>query len=153
MLVAINAQDKNRLIGNGMLIPWHIKEEFQHFKNTTMGHIMIMGKTTFESIGKPLPGRTTIVIDFDKNYDAQGCEVVTDLNEIVKRYADTDEVVFVCGGASIYKQLLPYCKELIISEVRGDYEGNVYFPEYKDYFEEVKREDREKFEIIWYKKK
>lgn len=153
MLVAINAQGKNRVIGNGLYIPWHIKDEFLHFKRTTLNHTLVMGSTTFTSIGKPLPNRKTIVVCYDKDFDAQGCEVVTDLNEIIKRYKDSEEVVFVCGGASIYKQLLPYCQELIISIVKGDYEGDVFFPEYEDQFEAYKEEEHEEFTVIWYKKK
>ena len=153
MLKIIVAHDKNRLIGNGSLIPWHISEDFKHYKETTMGHKMIMGSVTFESIGKPLPGRTTIVLNYDKNYDAQGCEVVTDYMELVNRYKDSEEVVYICGGASIYKLFLPYCEELIISEIKGDYSGNVYFPEYKDIFAPYKVDERKEFTIIYYKKK
>lgn len=152
MLKIIVAHDKNRLIGNNSLIPWHISEDFKHYKETTIGHVNIMGKTTFESIGKPLPGRTTIVLDFDKNYDAQGCEVVTNYMELVNRYQFSEEIVYVCGGASIYKLFLPYCDELIVSEVKGDYIGNVYFPEYKHLFTPYKFDERKEFTIIYYKK-
>ena len=153
MLKIIVAHDKNRVIGNGIHIPWHIKEDFLHYKNTTMGHTMIMGKTTFESIGKPLPGRKTIVLDFNKNYDAQGCEVCTDYMELVKRYEHSQDVVFVCGGASIYRLFLPYCEELIVSLIKGEYVGNVFFPEYEDNFVEYKEENHEQFVVKYYKKR
>lgn len=152
MLKAIVAHDKNQLIGNGSQIPWHVSEDFKHYKQTTMGHKMIMGTVTFESIGKPLPGRTTIVLNFDKNYDAQGCEVCTDFMELVDRYQHSEEVVYVCGGASIYKLFLPYIDELIVSEIKGDYQGNVYFPDYKDQFTPYKKDEREEFTIIYYKR-
>ena len=153
MLKIIVAHDKNRLIGNGSQIPWHVKEDFEHYIETTMGHTLIMGTVTFESIGKPLPGRKTIVLNFDKDYDAQGCEVCTDYMELVNRYQNSEEVVYVCGGASIYKLFLPYCDELIISVIKGDYHGNVYFPEYEDLFEPYKEIEKEQFKIIYYHKK
>ncbi len=153
MLKIIVAHDKNRLIGNGSQIPWHVKEDFKHYKETTMGHTLIMGTTTFESIGKPLPGRRTIVLNFDKNYDAQGCEVCDNYLELVERYQNSPEVVFVCGGASIYKLFLPYSEELIISEIKGDYSGDVYFPEYQNLFIPYKKVENEKFDIVYYHKK
>ena len=152
MFKAIVAHDKNRLIGNGREIPWHVKEDFMHYKNTTTNHICIMGSTTFESIGKPLPNRTTIVLNYDKNYDAQGCEVVTNYLDLVNRYLDSEEEVYICGGASVYKLFLPYCDELIISLIKGDYQGNVYFPEYEHMFQVYKKEERDQFDIIYYKK-
>lgn len=153
MLKIIVAHDKNRLIGNGTQIPWHIKEDFLHYKNTTMGHKTIMGKTTFESIGKPLPGRTTIVLDYDANYDAQGCQVCTNYMDLVNKYQNSAEVVFVCGGASIYKLFLPYCEELIVSVIKGDYNGNVFFPKYDDQFVEYQEEKHDQFIIKYYRKK
>lgn len=153
MFKAIVAHDKNRLIGNGMQIPWKISEDFKHYKNTTMGHIMIMGTTTFLSIGRPLPGRTTIVLSYEKNFDAQGCEVCTDYTELLKRYKDCEETIYICGGASIYRLFLPYLEEIIVSEIKGDYTGDVFFPEYKHLFEEYKRDERELFTIIYYKRK
>ena len=122
MFKAIVAHDPNRVIGNGIHIPWHISEDFKHFKATTLNHIIVYGSTTFSSIGHALPNRKNIVLNFDKNYDAPGCEVVTSIEEIVERYKDSDEEVFICGGASIYRQFLPYVDELIISEVKKEYE-------------------------------
>ena len=153
MLKIIVAHDKNQLIGNGTQIPWHISEDFKHFKETTLNHKIIMGSTTFESIGKPLPNRTTLVLNFTKDYDAKGCEVFTDYMELVNKYKDSEEVVYVCGGASIYRLFLPYCDELIISEVKKEYVGNIYFPPYKDDFIPYKKDEREEFTIIYYKKK
>ena len=106
MFKIIVAHAPNRVIGNGIHIPWHIKEEFQHFKRTTLGHTIIMGSTTFLSIGKPLPNRKTIVINQDPNFDTMGQELCTDLNELINKYKDSEEVVFVCGGASVGYLLL-----------------------------------------------
>lgn len=153
MFKIIVAHDPNRVIGNGPNIPWHISEDFKHFKTTTSGHTIVYGSTTFISIGHALPNRKNIVLNFTKDFDAPGCEVVTSIDEIIKRYKDSDEVVFICGGASIYRQFLPYVSELIISEVKKEYEGNVFFPEYLDEFEVYKEDPREEFVIKYYKHK
>lgn len=153
MFKIIVAHDPNRVIGNGINIPWHIREDFLHFKRTTLNHTLIMGSTTFKSIGKPLPNRKTIVINSSKDFDAMGEEVCTNLNEVINRYKDSDEVVFVVGGASIYQQMIDYVDEMIISLVKKEYEGNVYFPEYEDKFEIYKEEEYDEFIIKYLRRK
>ena len=153
MFKIIVAHAPNRIIGNGIQIPWHIKEEFQHFKRTTLGHTIIMGSTTFMSIGKPLPNRKTIVINQDPNFDTMGQELCTDLNEVIKKYKDSEEVVFVCGGASIYRQMLPYVNEMIISVVKKEVEGNIYFPEYENDFEVYEEVDHDEFIVKYMRRK
>ena len=153
MLKAIVAHDPNRVIGNNLDIPWHIREDFLHFKETTINHTVVYGSKTFESMGKPLPNRKNIVLHFDKSFNAPGCEIVTSIEEIVNRYKDSEEVVFICGGASIYRQFLPFVEELIISEVKKEYVGNVFFPEYKEDFVCFKEDPREEFVIKYYKRK
>lgn len=153
MFKIIVAHAPNRVIGNGIHIPWHIKEEFQHFKRTTLGHTIIMGSTTFLSIGKPLPNRKTIVINQDPNFDTMGQELCTDLNEIISKYKDSEEVVFVCGGASIYRQMLPYVNEMIISVVKKEVEGNIYFPEYENDFEVYEEVEYEEFIVKYMRRK
>jgi dihydrofolate reductase len=153
MFKIIVAHAPNRVIGNGIHIPWHIKEEFQHFKRTTLGHTIIMGSTTFLSIGKPLPNRKTIVINQDPNFDTMGQELCTDLNEVISKYKDSEEVVFVCGGASIYRQMLPYVNEMIISVVKKEVEGNIYFPEYENDFEVYEEVVYEEFIVKYMRRK
>lgn len=152
MLKIIVAHDRNRLIGNQNQIPWHNKEDFRHYKETTMGHTLIMGSKTFESIGKPLPGRKTIVLCFDPEYDAQGCEVCTDYRRLLDRYEKSEEVVYICGGASVYALFLPYCEELIVSLIEGEYSGDTYFPEYEHLFQMEREEQRNGFSIRYYRK-
>ena len=147
MFKIIVAHAPNRVIGNGAQIPWHIKEEFQHFKRTTLNHTIIMGSTTFLSIGKPLPNRHTIVINNNQNFDTMGEELCTDLNEVINKYKDSEEVVFVCGGASIYRQMIPYVNEMIISIVKKDVVGDVYFPEYENDFEVYDVVEHEEFTV------
>lgn len=153
MFKIIVAHDPNRVIGNGINIPWHIREDFLHFKRTTLNHTLIMGSTTFKSIGKPLPNRKTIVINSSKDFDAMGEEVCTNLNEVINRYKDSDEVVFVVGGASIYQQMIDYVDEMIISLIKKEYEGNVYFPEYEDNFETYKEEEYDEFIVKYLRRK
>lgn len=153
MFKAIVACDPNRVIGNDLNIPWHIREDFIHFKETTTNHVVVYGSNTYKSMGKALPNRHNIVLTKNVDFQASGCEVVHSIEEILNRYKDTEEVVFICGGASIYKQFLPYCEELIISEVKKEYEGNIYFPEYKEDFVCYKSDEREEFVIKYYKKK
>jgi dihydrofolate reductase len=153
MFKIIVAHAPNRVIGNGIHIPWHIKEEFQHFKRTTLGHTIIMGSTTFLSIGKPLPNRKTIVINQDPNFDTMGQELCTDLNEVISKYKDSEEVVFVCGGASIYRQMLPYVNEMIISVVKKEVEGNIYFPEYENDFEVYEEVEYDEFTVKYMRRK
>ena len=153
MFKIIVAHDPNHVIGNGPDIPWHIKEDFQHFKRTTLGHTLIMGSTTFKSIGKPLPNRRTIVINNSKDFDAMGQEICTDLNEIINKYKDSEEVVFVVGGASIYRQMIEYVDEMIISLVKKEYEGNILFPEYENDFETYDEVDYEEFTVKYMRRK
>ena len=153
MFKIIVAHAPNRVIGNGIHIPWHIKEEFQHFKRTTLGHTIIMGSTTFMSIGKPLPNRKTIVINQDPNFDTMGQELCTDLNELINKYKDSEEVVFICGGASIYRQMLPYVNEMIISVVKKEVEGNIYFPEYENDFEVYEEVEHDEFIVKYMRRK
>ena len=87
MLKIIVAHDPNRVIGNGIQIPWHISEDFKHFKLTTTGHTVIYGSTTYVSMGKALPNRHNIVLNFTKDFDAPGCEICTSIDEIVARYS------------------------------------------------------------------
>ena len=153
MFKIIVAHAPNRIIGNGIQIPWHIKEEFQHFKRTTLGHTIIMGSTTFMSIGKPLPNRKTIVINQDPNFDTMGQELCTDLNEVINKYKDSEEVVFICGGASIYRQMLPHVNEMIISVVKKEVEGNIYFPEYENDFEVYEEVEHDEFIVKYMRRK
>lgn len=153
MFKIIVAHDPNRLIGDGPNIPWHIKEDFLHFKRTTLNHTLIMGSTTFKSIGKPLPNRHTIVINNSKDFDAMGEEVCTNLNEIINKYKDSEEVVFVVGGASIYRQLIDYVDEMIISVVKKEYKGDIYFPEYENDFETYEEVEYDEFVIKYMRRK
>lgn len=138
----IAAMDKNRLIGNGKEIPWHLPADFAYFKQTTMGHPVIMGATTYESIGKALPGRKNIVLSI-KPFEAVNVEVADSLEHAFDAAKETDEV-FVIGGASVYKQTIDRADKLYVTHVEGTFVGDVYFPEINfNEWKEIKSEERD----------
>lgn len=131
MLSVVVAFDQNMLIGNANELPWHYKDDLLYFKNLTLNHKLIMGDNTFQSIlgylNAPLKQRVTIVVT-DKVYDYDNVICYDNLDDIIAKYQDSDEEIFVCGGRSIYEQLLPYCKKLYITHINKSHEGDVYFP-------------------------
>lgn len=135
MISIIVATDENLLIGkedssNGM--PWNIPEDLQHFKDTTIGKTILMGLTTYKAIGRPLPGRKTIVVSLEPFEDTR-VEVRDSLEEVINEYKASGEDLFISGGASIYKQSLPLADQLLISRVPGSYTGETYFPDFSGY--------------------
>ena len=129
MLSLIVAMSQNRVIGHKNQLPWHLSEDLKHFKKTTMGHAMVMGRKTFESIGKPLPGRKTIILTSNPNYHPAGTEVLHSLADIIKLKAAPEEC-FIVGGATLYEQMLVHCERLYLTLIKQDYEGDAYFPDF-----------------------
>jgi dihydrofolate reductase len=125
----IVAMARNRAIGIDNTLPWHLPEDLKHFKTLTMGHHMIMGRKTYESIGRPLPGRTTVIVSRDPDYRVTGCLTATSLEDALAACGDDPEVFFV-GGATIYAQALSYAQRLYLTEIQQDVEGDAYFPEF-----------------------
>jgi len=125
MFKCIVAYDEKRGLGFNNLLPWNIPEDLKLFKNTTMNHSVFMGRKTFESIGKPLKNRINYVLSSSKHEQA-GVIMVHNLASFIELNKDTDEVIFVIGGASIYTQMIPYCQELYLSEIKGSYEVDTY---------------------------
>ncbi len=126
----IAAVAKNNVIGNKNSLPWHLPADMKHFKETTMGHCLIMGQNTHQSIGRPLPGRTNIVLTFDEDYNSKGCTVVTSTDEALRVASAKDEKeVFIIGGASIYKQFFEIADKLYITKINKSFKGDVSFPE------------------------
>ena len=129
---AIAAMSVNRVIGRGGQIPWHITEDFQWFKKVTTGHVVLMGRKTFESLGKPLPNRTNVVLT--RGGDIPGVTTLHSLADLsASHYAPRE--IFVIGGAEIYRQLLPRCRELYLSVVLRQVEGDAFFPPFEEGFE------------------
>ena len=133
-LKAIAAMAENRVIGDGPRIPWHLPEDFRWFKEATLGGVLVMGRRTFESIGRPLPGRETVVLSGSGWTDAR-VRVVPDLRSLRAWLASDPRPAWVCGGGEVYRQLLPECSELWLSHVEGNPPGDVRFPAFEDRFE------------------
>jgi dihydrofolate reductase len=124
----IVAMDRNRVIGAGGRLPWHIPEDLKRFRRLTLGHHVVMGRKTWESIGRPLPGRTNIVVTRDRNFAAEGV-LVTHSLEAALALAVGDKEVFVIGGGALYAQALPLADRLYITEVHGEFAGDTWVPE------------------------
>ncbi|WP_269522130.1 dihydrofolate reductase [Coraliomargarita parva] len=131
-LKAIAAMAENRVIGNGGNIPWYLPEDFKWFKKVTMGGILVMGRKTYESIGKPLPGRETFVLSRQPR-EIPGVHCFTDLS-MLEHMEDTGKTVWIAGGGEIYKQMLPYCDELFLTRVHRTVEGDAFFPDFETAF-------------------
>jgi len=154
-IIIISAIAQNRVIGksNGEM-PWHVKEEFQHFKNTTLGFPIIMGRKTFETLGKPLKGRTNIIITRKTGLEYP-FEEVKIFHSLKDSYTfcenEKSEKAFVIGGGEIYRQALDTADEMILSFMKFKAEGDVYFPDFNENEWRVEsKEDREQFEIRRY---
>ena len=150
----IVAHDPNLVIGKGGGLPWHYSEDLKYFKQTTMGHPILMGRTVFEELDeKPLPGRENIVLSRSRNY-----EHVPTFSSIEKAlsYLSDEEIVFCLGGGEVYRQLLPRTDKLFVTEIHQSYEGDTYFPEYRDdigsTWKEIKREEQEVLSFVVYER-
>lgn len=129
MISLIVAYDKNRVIGYNNSMPWYLPEDLKYFKETTMGKPMIMGRKTFESIGRPLPNRTNIIITRNKNYSVENAKVAHSLNEALQCAKEIDKNIFIIGGGKIYEQAIDFADIIEVTEVHENFEGDTYFPE------------------------
>jgi len=150
---AIAAMSLNRVIGAGNKIPWHLPEDFKWFKKMTTGHIVVMGRKTYESIGKPLPNRTTIVLSRSP-LEIPGVRVIADLNQLDSSEAEyAGREIFICGGAQVYEKALPVCSDLYLTLVKREVEGDAFFPEFENQFTlKEKIFDAPEFEILHYRR-
>ena len=130
MISLIVAHDPNRVIGLNNELPWHIPEDLAYFKEKTMGKAMVMGRKTYESIGRPLPGRESIVITRNKNFSAEGVVVVHDLDEAIAKAEEYAEEVMIIGGAEIFRIVMGIADRLYITDIHTDFEGDTFFPSY-----------------------
>jgi Dihydrofolate reductase len=138
----------NRVIGSGNSIPWHLPEDFKWFKQITTGNVIVMGRKTFESIGRPLPNRETIVLSRG-DFQHPGVRTIQSLAEIDLQGESRE--VFICGGAQIYAQTLALCSDLFLTLVTREVQGDAFFPPFEDQFE-LKEQLREtpEFKILHY---
>ena len=137
----IVAMSENSVIGLNNQLPWHISEDLKNFRKTTLNHCVIMGRKTYESIGKPLKDRRNIVISRSKSLLIDGVEVVNSLDRAISIVDDSSEI-FIIGGEQIYTISLPIATHLYVTKVNGDYNGDAFFPDYiQDEWNEISRED------------
>ncbi|WP_243372489.1 dihydrofolate reductase [Geotalea sp. SG265] len=132
----IAAMAENRVIGSHNALPWDLPADRKRFKALTLGHPVIMGRKTYESIGRPLPGRKNIVVTGQRGYRAEGCLIAHSLAEAIDLAGDGDEA-FICGGGDLYRQALPLADRIYLTVIHRDYEGDVFFPQIPEAFAKV----------------
>jgi len=130
-LSIVVAMDDNRLIGKGNGLPWHLPADLAYFKKITTDNSILMGRNTYDSIGKPLPNRRNIVITRNSEISIKGCEVVNSIEKALSITKDEEEVMII-GGANLFEQLLPNVSRLYITHIEGEFEGETYFPNYDE---------------------
>jgi dihydrofolate reductase len=130
-LCLVFAMSDARVIGKGNALPWRIPEDLRHFKNVTMGHAVISGRKTYDSVGKPLPGRRNIIITRDASLKREGAEVVTSLAAALALAYATDPEPIILGGSEIFAMALPLATKMIVTFVHRDVEGDAHFPPFE----------------------
>lgn len=122
----IVCMSKNRVIGKENKMPWSLPNDLAYFKKTTLGKTVVMGRKTFESIGKNLPGRNNVILTRDPNFKADGCTIASNIEEVLKMPCDD---VFIMGGSEIYSLFMPYIRKLYITQIDEEFDGDAFFPE------------------------
>ena len=156
MISLVVAHGDNLVIGKDGWMPWNLPEDLKTFRKITIHHPIVMGRTTFDAMKKPLPKRHTYVVTNNKDYrfDHQDVTIINDFDALLNEYKNKDEVLYICGGAKIYSYALPYVDEMWISLVDEHYEGDTYFPEYdKDDFIIETMQKKDGFTLIHYRRK
>jgi len=127
----IVAMDRNRLIGSENGLPWHLPADLAFFRRTTMGKPIVMGRKTYESIGKPLPGRQNIVVTRDSGFSAEGCDIVGSIEQAVESCPESQEIMLI-GGASLYRQTLARASCLYVTRIHHEFTGDTWFPAFDE---------------------
>lgn len=128
MISLLVAMDQNRVIGKDNQLPWHLPADLQYFKKVTMGKPIVMGRKTFDSIGRVLPGRENVIVTRNRAYTNSDCTILHSIDE-VKQFADaSNQEVFIIGGAEIFKAILSEADRLYITKIHAQFEGDTYFP-------------------------
>jgi len=142
------------VIGDHGVIPWRIPEDFAHFKATTMGGTLVMGRATYDSIGRPLPGRTTIVVTRNSDWSAEGVLVAHSLSDAFALADQEPGEVYVAGGTQIYEQALPFATHQILTEVHLTTDGDAHYPEFDPAsWTETRREAKDGFDWVWWERR
>jgi dihydrofolate reductase len=151
VIALIAALARNRTIGAGNKMPWHLPEDLRRFKQLTTGHRIIMGRKTFESIGRPLPGRTNVIVTRLKSLAAPGCTIVHTLEEAFAVAGPPDTMAFVIGGGDIYAQTMSYASKMYLTEIDAEIAGDAFFPPFdRNDWIEIRRERRTTNEALSY---
>lgn len=153
-VVLVAARAANGVIGRDGGIPWRIPADFAHFKRVTVGHPLVLGRTTFEGIGSPLPDRQSIVVTRDPHWTYEGVLVARSVEEAIELGRGLDDVVMIGGGAQVYRDAMPVATDQILTEVRAEPEGDTYYPEFVEpEWHQVRREQHldssPPYEIRW----
>lgn len=148
-ITVLAAMGANLVIGQGGQMPWHLPEDLAHFKAVTIGHTMVMGRKTYDSIGRALPGRRTIVITRQPGWHAPSVEVAHSLAEALALAGPAD--VFVVGGSEVYREAMPYADQMLLTEIEQSPEGDAFFPEFTAAdWDETAREPHSGFAFVTY---
>ena len=140
-LAILAAVAANRVIGINNTLPWHLPEDLKHFKSLTLGHIVVMGRRTFESIGRPLPGRTNVVLTSRPDLILPGVVIAGSIHDVLDQFANDPRSLFVIGGAQVYQESLPLCQRLYLTEIQQSFTGDTFFPIFNcDEWHELSRE-------------
>jgi dihydrofolate reductase len=158
----ITAYDKNKLIGSNNKLPWKLPEDLQHFKKETLNKIIVMGKNTYLSLGKPLPDRINAVISstLENTFEYENLIIFKSINDLLEFYKKEEEIIII-GGSSIYSQFLKHTNELIVTEIHGEYKGDAHFPDFSEFdfsidmtksFFNLESKSGVQYDIIYYNK-
>ncbi|WP_068596172.1 dihydrofolate reductase [Vaginella massiliensis] len=160
MISIVVAVSSNHVIGKNNQLLWHLPDDFKHFKNITTGHPIIMGRKTYESIGRPLPNRINIVVTRDQQFCADGIVVAFSLKAALEKALALDDEVFVIGGGELYRQVIDMADKIYLTEIHHEFDGDTFFPELdENNWEEISRAHHDKdekhqysFDIITYQR-
>lgn len=155
-IIVIAAMAANRVIGCQNSLPWDLPSDLVRFKRLTMGHALIMGRRTYESIGRTLPGRRTVVVTRNRQFRGDGCCVAKSLEEALLLCRGSDRV-FIAGGGEMYRQALPFCDSIILTVLHRDVEGDVWFPLFDEHNFAVERieevAEADPYTVFWYRRR
>ena len=141
-ITLVAAIASNNVIGKENSLPWNIPEDLKRFKQMTSGHTILMGRKTFDSIGRPLPNRQNIVMTKDKNFEQEGIKVINDFDEALELIKESNEDVFVIGGSKIYELFEPVADSLAITRILKDFEGDAFFPDINWDLWQIEKEEK-----------